>query len=103
MLTKIFFLMEAFSTLDVYKKILDLDVLKCKLKSVYTVDFAKQASSIQDVTEIILQLELNQDLAEVTKLLPLILTIPATSASYERSLSLLKHVNSYMRCSQSEE
>ena len=54
--------MEAFSTLV---------VLKWELKSVYAADFAKQASRIQEFTEIIQELELNQALAEVTKLLHL--------------------------------
>ena len=49
------------------------------------------------------ELELNQAQAEVTKLLRLILTIPATSASSEKSFSLLKHVNNYMKHSQSEQ
>ena len=44
--------MEAFSTLDVNKDILDLNELKCQLKSVYATYFAKQALSIQKVTEI---------------------------------------------------
>ena len=73
--------------------------MKCKLKSVYAVDFEKPVPSIQEVTEIIQELELNQ----VTKLFCLIQTIPATSDSCERSASSLKHVNEYMRCSQSEE
>ena len=47
------FPMEVFTNLDVYKNILDLNGLKCKLKSVYVADFANQASSIQDVKEII--------------------------------------------------
>ena len=47
------FLMKAFATLDVLKNILDLDGLKCKLKSVYATDFTKQASNIHKVTEII--------------------------------------------------
>ena len=38
---------------DFVYKTLDLNELKCKLKSVYTVDFAKQVSSIQEVREII--------------------------------------------------
>ena len=38
--------MEVFSILDIYKNILDLDGLKCELKSVYPADFAKQVSSI---------------------------------------------------------
>ena len=95
--------MEAFSTLDVHKKILNLDGLKCKLDSDYAADFAKQASSIQEVTEIMKELELNKALAEVTKLLCLILIISATSASYERSTSSLKHVNNNMRYFKSEE
>ena len=45
--------MEAFSALEVYKNMFDLIGLKCELKSVYAVDFAKQASSIQEVAEII--------------------------------------------------
>lgn len=96
------FPMEAFSSLDACKNILDLDGLRCELKSVYAADFSKQASSIQEVANIIRELELNQALAEVTKLVRLILTVPATSASCERSFSSLKRVNNYMRCSQSE-
>ena len=67
--------METFSTFDVHENILDLDRMKCKLKSVYTADFAKQASSIQEVAKMIGELELNQPLVKV-KLLYLILTIP---------------------------
>ena len=89
------FAMEAFSTSGVYKK--------WQLKSVHATDFAKQVSSIQEVADTIRELEWNQALAEVTKLLRLILTIPATSASCERLFSSLKRVNNYMRCSQSEE
>ena len=47
--------------------------------------------------------ELKQSLAKITKLLHLILTIPATSASGEKSSSRLKRVNNYMMFSQSEE
>ena len=86
--------MKAFSTLD---------GLKCKLKSAHAADFAKQASSIQEVTEIVQELELNQVLAEVTKLLCLILIIPSTFASFESLSSSVKSVNNYMRCFQSEE
>ena len=57
--------MEAFLTLN--KIIWDLDRLKSELKSVYAADFAKQASRIQKVAEIIHKLEQNQALAEKTK------------------------------------
>ena len=93
--------MEAFSNLDVYKNVLDLH--SSKLKSVSTAEFVKQTSSIQKVTEIIQELELNPALAEVTKLLHLILIIPATFAYCERSFSSLKRVHNYMRCSQNKE
>ncbi|CAI9719171.1 Hypothetical predicted protein [Octopus vulgaris] len=68
------FPMETFSFLNIYKNILELDGMKCELKSVYAADFAKQASSIQEVANIIQELELNQALTEVIKLLRLILT-----------------------------
>ena len=75
--------------------------MKQKLKSVNVADFAKQVSNIQEVAEIIQELEQNQALAEGTKLVYLILIIPATSASCERLSSLLKCIN--MECSQTEE
>ena len=46
-------LIEAFTTLNVYKKILDLDGLKCELKWFYAADFTKQASNIREFTELI--------------------------------------------------
>ena len=58
--------------------------------------------SIPEITEIIQELKLNKVLAEVTKLLRLILTIPATYASCERLSSSLKHLSNYMRYSESE-
>ena len=61
------------------------------------------ASSIQVVVEIIREFKLNQILTKVTELLRLILAIPVTSASYERSSSSLKRVFDYMRCSQIEQ
>ena len=97
------FPMDAFLTLDLYKNTLDLNGLNCELKSVYAADFVKQVSSIQEVAEIIQEFEINQALTEVTKFLCLILIIPATSASCEKSPSSQKCVNNYMRCSQSEE
>ena len=87
--------MEVFSTFDAYTNILNLDGLKCELKSVYVTDFAKHTSSIQEVAEIIREFELNQVLAEVTKLLRLTLTIPATNASRERLFSSRKCLNYY--------
>ena len=73
------------------------------VKSVYAADFAKLGSSIQEVAEIIRRLELSQARTEVTKLLRLILTIPAISASCERSFSSLRRENNYKMSSQSED
>ena len=53
---KIKFLLDSFSMLDIYTNKLDLDGLKCDLKSVYAEDFVKQASSIQEIAVIILDL-----------------------------------------------
>ena len=55
LLTKIFS-MAAFSMFYVYKNILDLDGLKCDLMSGHAAEFAKQTSSIQEVTAIIRKL-----------------------------------------------
>ena len=79
-----------------------MDELKCGQKSIYASDFAKQALGIQEVTEIIQELELNQVLAEVTKSLHLFLTISSISAFCERLSSSIKHVNNYIKCFQSE-
>ena len=59
--------MDTFLTLHEYKNILNLDRLKCDLKSVYAADFPKQTSSIQEVAEITKELEFKQALAEGTK------------------------------------
>ena len=91
--------MEAFSNLDVHENKLDLNGLKFRLKSVYGEDFAKQASSTQQVAEIKRKPELNQTLAKSTKLLCLVLTIFATSTSCKRSFSSLKRINNHMGCS----
>ena len=82
-----------------------MEELKCKLKSVYASYFAKQASSIQEIAEIIRKFELNQALAKETKLLRLILTVPAISVSCKRSSSSLKNFvnNLHMNCFQIEE
>ena len=45
------FLMEIFSTSDVYENILDVNRLKCEPKVVWAVDFAKQVSNIQEVRD----------------------------------------------------
>ena len=75
--------------------------MKRKLRSVCVADFAKQSSSVE-VAEITWELKLNQTLAEVTKLLGLILTVPATPSSDERIHSSLKRANNYMRNPKSE-
>lgn len=71
---------------DVCKNLLDLDGWKCWLKSVYTADFAKQETNIQEVIDGILELELNKVLEQVAKLLHITLAIYVTSASYEKLL-----------------
>ena len=95
--------MEAFSTFDEYKNRWDFDGLKCELKSVYAVYFTKQMSSTQEVVKMIVELKLNQTLAEVSKLLQPFLTIPVPSVFLgEISSSLIECVNNYKRCSETE-
>ena len=73
--------METFSSLDKNKKLSDLDGLKFGQKSMYASDFEEQASSIEEVTGIIQELELNRAQADVTKLLRPILDIHFTFTS----------------------
>ena len=88
----------------IYKKILNLDGLKCELKSVYAADFTKQSikhpRSCRDKIQV---LEQNEALVETTKLPHLILCLRATFTFYEKLSSSLKCVNYYMIYSQSEE
>ena len=63
----------------------------------YAADFAKQMSSIEEVSEIIWELELNKTLGEVNKFLRLIQTVPATSASGEILSFSLKCAKNYMK------
>ena len=73
------------------------------MKSVYAEDFAKKASRMREVPVLIRELELNQVLIEVSKLLRLIMTIADTSANCEKWSSTLKRVNNYVMYSGNEE
>ena len=72
--------MEAFLTLDINKKYIGFG-LEFELKLVYEANFSKQVSNIQEIAEIIQKFETDQTQAERTKLLCLILNVPATSVS----------------------
>ena len=79
---------------DVYP-FFDVHRLKNELLVVYeNTTFLKRPSQL---LEMIIQDDLSEGLPEVTKLLKLMLTIPVTSVSAERSFSCLKRVKTYLR------
>ncbi len=56
-----------------------------------------QDKSATNLLDFIFENELTQTFPEAVKLLQLILTIPATTVSVERSFSALKRIKSYTR------
>lgn len=93
---------EAFNCLmDVYGRHFDSARLKSELTAIYfDNEFHKSVSKLNDYIK-------HHELADVFPqtyiLTALILTIPATSASAERSFSALRRVKNYLRNSQSDE
>ena len=61
---------------------------------------AELKKSVFDMIKIIIELELQRCFPKVFRLCQLILTMPSTSASGERSFSALKHIKTYLRSNQ---
>lgn len=93
---------EAFQTVrTLYAEDFDADVLKMQL-SILQAEFTKSKHSkprtLQDIKEFISNLEGTRSLlSEVVKLITLVLVMPATNASSERSFSALRRVKTYLR------
>lgn len=78
--------------------------LKNELSVVYSLEvFDFSGKSIHEIVSIIHQNQLARIIPEVLKLATLILTVPATSASVERTFSALKRIKSYCRSTQTQE
>ena len=76
--------------------------LRSELSALYSHEqFAKK--NVAELLKYILESDLHTGLPEIYKLMNLVMTIPITTASVERSFSALKRIKSYLRSSQSEE
>lgn len=85
-----------------YPNIFDLQGLKNELSVIYrTVTF--QNKSPQQLLQFLKEEHLENAFNEVFRLAELISTIPATTASVERSFSALKRIHTYKRSTQREE
>lgn len=87
---------------DSYGDIFDYVRLKNELAVLYTFDQLKNLSPYQ-LVHVLKTENLDGTLKEVYKLGVMILTIPSTTASVERSFSALKRINSYQRSTQGQE
>ncbi|KAJ4451621.1 hypothetical protein ANN_03090 [Periplaneta americana] len=78
--------------------------LKNELSVIYSAEvFDFSNKPIHEILSAIYENQLNQVIPEVLKLATLIVTIPATSASVERTFSALKRIKSYCRSTHTQE
>ena len=78
-----------------YEDFFDISRLQNELKFIYHDDDFKKP--LKDLLKFIFSEDLQKSLPEVVKLLKLCLTIPISSASTERSFSVLKRIKTYQR------
>lgn len=97
----------AFESLkETYGNFFDAAALRSELTVLYSSESDENVDRKQNANELltfIKENELDQAYSEVLKLCQLVLTMPATSASTERSFSTLKRLKTYIRNSTSED
>lgn len=99
---KDYFPQDKFSSLkQTYGQYFEFPKLKSELSIIYSSDQFYQ-THIYKLLEYLKETDLTTVLPQVTKLCTLILTIPATSASAERSFSALKRIKTYLRNNQTQ-
>lgn len=86
---------------QLYGKYFDLPKLRSELSVVYSTE-EFQKPNVHDLLIYLKITNLDENLPQATKLISLILTIPATSASAERSFSALKRIKNSSRNSQEQ-
>ncbi|XP_060855035.1 zinc finger MYM-type protein 1-like [Metopolophium dirhodum] len=86
---------------QLYGKYFDLPKLRSELSVVYSTE-EFQKPNVHDLLIYLKTTNLDENLPQATKLISLILTIPATSASAERSFSALKRIKNSSRNSQEQ-
>jgi hypothetical protein len=90
--------------LQSYNNHFDQVRLKNELSAIYSAEICDFSNKpIHEILTTIYQTQLCEIIPEVFKLATLIVTIPATSASVERTFSALKRIKSYCRSTQTQE
>ena len=92
------------SVKDTYSSVLKCNYLKLEneLKVVYNSDCYKN-KSVTEISETIIATKLENTFSETLKLCHLIMTIPSTTATTERSFSVLKRIKTYNRSTMSND
>lgn len=99
---KDYFPQDKFSSLkQTYGQYFEFPKLKSELSIIYSSDQFYQ-THISKLLEYLNEADLVTVLPQVTKLCELVLTIPTTSASAERSFSALKRIKTYLRNNQTQ-
>ena len=92
------------SLLQTYAKFFDPVKLKADLSGLYSSQTVRnECSNPSQLLSFLHRNDLIQTVPEATKLLKLVLTLPATTASVERSFSALKRIKTYSRNRTKEE
>jgi len=100
---KDYFPHDKFSSLkQTYGQYFEFPKLKSELSIIYLSDQFYQ-THIYKLLEYLRETDLTTILLQVTKLCKLVLIIPATSASAERSFSVLKRIKTYLRNNQTQD
>ncbi|XP_039297829.1 uncharacterized protein LOC120354552 [Nilaparvata lugens] len=87
---------------QLYPKVFDFQGLKIELVVFYRTSVFQKKSPV-DLLQFLKREGLDSSFKEVFRLANLTCTIPATTASVERSFSALKRIHTYKRSSQTEE
>ena len=86
-----------------YPNFFDTKCLTNELKYFYIDEDFKKCSSLNSMLSILFEYKLTSGMPEITKLLQLLLTIPLTSVSSERSFSTLNRIRSYLRTTMTQD
>lgn len=92
------------SLIDNYKNFFDKDKLKRELQILYSDNaIFGNSNTLNGITEFIFSNNIVSDVPELYKLFCMILSLPPTSASVERSFSALKRIKSFSRNTMSQD
>lgn len=86
-----------------YPNLIDYKILICELKYIYSDSDFMKCKSANVLLELFHELGLLTAFPESTKLLKLLLTLPVTSVSNERSFSVLDRIKSFLRSTMTQE